>query len=250
MPPICLHLGIAEEAIARLHHPIVDEYRGSYYLGSTAPDIRFFIGTRREETHFRALESEEGESGARFMLQEHPELVKESSLSPATRAFIAGYISHLVTDEAWIYRIYRPYFGKASPVKGSTRANLLDRVLQFELDRQERLNNKNMSIIRAALNSSTSDISVSFISASSLKRWCEFVFMSTTRKANWEDFRRFAEKYLIWLQQGPFEEQEAFFSSFEDRREQVLRMVPTEQIEAFRQQSIKDSVNAAQEYLG
>jgi hypothetical protein len=136
VPPICLHLGIAEEAIARLHHPIVDENRGSYYLGSTAPDIRFFIGARREETHFLPLESEEGESGARFMLQEHPELIKDAGLSPATRAFIAGYFSHLVTDEAWIYRIYRPYFGRASPVKGSTIANLLDRVLQFELYRQ------------------------------------------------------------------------------------------------------------------
>jgi hypothetical protein len=250
VPPICLHLGIAEEAIVRLHHPIVDENRGSYYLGSTAPDIRFFIGTRREETHFLSLESEEGESGARFMLQEHPELVKESNLSPATRAFIAGYISHLVTDEAWIYRIYRPYFGKASPVRGSTMANLLDRVLQFELDRQERLNNKNMSTIRTALNSSITDISVSFISASSLKRWCEFVFMSTTRKTNWEDFRRFAEKYLIWLRQEPFEEQEAFFSSYDARREQVLKMVPPGQIEAFREQSIVDSVKTAREYLG
>ncbi|MBM3155986.1 MAG: zinc dependent phospholipase C family protein [Chloroflexi bacterium] len=250
MPPICLHLGIAEEAIARLHHPIVDENRGSYYLGSTAPDIRFFIGARREETHFLSLESEEGESGARFMLQEHPELIRDSSLSPATRAFIAGYFSHLVTDEAWIYRIYRPYFGRASPVRGSAIANLLDRVLQFELDMQERLNNKSMPTIRTALSSAMLDISVSFISASSLKRWGEFVFMSTTRKANWEDFRRFAEKYLIWLRQDSCEEQEAFFSSFDDRREEVLKMVPQGQIEAFREQSIVDSVKTAREYLG
>jgi hypothetical protein len=247
VPPICLHLGIAEEAIARLHHPIVD---GSYYLGSTAPDIRFFIGSRREETHFLSLESEEGESGARLMLQEHPELIKDASVSAATRAFIAGYFSHLVTDEAWIYRIYRPYFGKESPVRGSTMANLLDRVLQFELDRQERLNNKNMPEIRSALNCSDAGISLSFISAHNLKRWCEFVFMSTTRKANWEDFRHFAEKYLIWLRHESFEEQEDFFSSYDARREQVLKMVPKKQLEAFREKSIVDSVKTAQEYLG
>jgi uncharacterized protein YyaL (SSP411 family) len=107
-----------------------------------------------------------------------------------------------------------------------------------------------MPTIRTALSSSISDIAVSFISASSLKRWCEFVFMSTTRKANWEDFRRFAEKYLIWLRQEPCEEQEAFFSSYDARREEVLKMVPRWQIEAFREQSVVDSVKTAREYLG
>ncbi len=74
--------------------------------------------------------------------------------------------------------------------------------------------------------------------------------MSTTRKANWEDFRRFAEKYLIWLRHESQEEQEAFFSSFEDRRQQVLQMVPQGQIEAFRERSVVDSVKTAREYLG
>jgi hypothetical protein len=250
VPPICLHLGIAEEALARLHHPTVDENKGSYYLGSTAPDIRFFIGASREETHFLPLESVEGESGARFMLQEHPELVRDAGLSPATRAFVAGYLSHLVTDEAWIYRIYRPYFGKASPVGGSTMANLLDRLLQFELDQQERLRNENMPNIRSALSGSDSGVSLDFIDASTLRRWCEFVCIATARKASWEDFRRFAERYFIWLRQESLEDQEVFFSSFEDRRQQVLTMVPREDIEAFRQKSIADSVKAAREYLG
>lgn len=250
MPPICLHLGIAGEAIARLHHPIVDENRGSYYLGSTAPDIRFFIGASREATHFLHLDSDEGESGAQFMLREHPELIKDSSLNPATKAFIAGYFSHLVTDEAWIYGIYRPYFGKTSPIKGSAIANLLDRLLQFELDSQERLNNENMSVIRSTLNCSDAGVSLNFISTLSLKRWCEFVYIATTRKASWEDFRRFAEKYLVWLRQESVEEQEAFFSSYDARREQVLKMVPRKQIEAFRERSIVDSVKSAREYLG
>ena len=249
MPPICLHLGIAEEAIERLHHPVVDGSRGSYYLGSTAPDIRFFIGAGREETHFLPLESGEEESGVKLMFREHPELMKEADLNPPTKSFVAGYLSHLVTDEAWIHRIYRPFFGKTSPVGGNPMANLLDRVLQFELDRSERLNSKNMSTIRTELNGSANDVTVSFINASNLKRWSEFVFMATTRKPNWEHFRHFAEKYLIWMRQIATEEQDTFFASFDERRYQVLRMVPREQLQAFREESIINSMKAAREYL-
>ncbi len=250
MPPICLHLGIAEEAIERLHHPVVDGNKGSYYLGSTAPDIRFFVGAGREETHFLPLESEEGRSGIKHMFRAHPELIENTDLSPATKAFVAGYLSHLVTDEAWIYRIYRPFFGKSSSVGGNPIANLLDRVLQFEIDRSERLNSKNMAEIRIELNGSADGVAVSFIDASNLKRWSEFVLTITTRKANWEDFHHFAEKYLIWVRQISPEERESFFASFEERREQVLKMVPREQLQTFREQSIVNSVKAAKEYLG
>jgi hypothetical protein len=249
LPPICLHLGIAKEAIERLHHPVVDENKGSYYLGSTAPDIRFFVGAGREETHFLPLESEDGKSGIKPMLRTHPELTANTDLNPATKSFIAGYLSHLVTDEAWIYRIYRPFFGKSSPVGGNPMANLLDRVLQFELDRSERLNSKNLSMIRIELNGSADNVAVSFIDASSLKRWSEFVLTVTARKANWEDFRHFAEKYLSWAQQITPEEREKFFASFDERREQVLKMVPREQLQVFREQSIANSMKAAQEYL-
>lgn len=133
---------------------------------------------------------------------------------------------------------------------GNPMANLLDRVLQFELDRSERLNNKDMSVIRTELNGSADGVALSFINASNLKRWSEFVFMATTRKANWEDFRHFAEKYLIWMRYIAPEEQETFFASFDERREQVLRMVPRDQLQAFREQSIVNSVKAAKEYLG
>ncbi len=249
MPPICLHLGIAEQAISRLRHPVVDQNRGSYYLGSTAPDIRFFIASGREETHFLPLDSEEGASGVERMFEAYPELVEDANLSAATRSFVAGYLSHLVTDEAWIYRIYRPFFGKSSPLGGDPTANLLDRLLQFELDRRERLNSSSLSMIRDDLLGSTSGIAVSFIDHPSLERWREFVCIAATRKSNWEDFRRFAENHLIWMQQIAPEEQETFFASFDAKLEQVLRIVPEEPLHRFREQSMADSIRVAEEYL-
>ena len=250
MPPICTHLSIAAEAISKLRHPVVDANKGSYYLGSTAPDMRFFIGTSREKTHFLSLDSEDGASGVKPMFQAHPELARDAGLSDATESFIAGYFSHLVTDEAWIYQIYRPFFGKSSSLRGNPMANLLDRVLQFELDRREKLNHMSMSAIRDELNASASGICVDFIDSFSLKRWGDFVFMATTVKANWENFRHFAEKYLIWMRQIAPEELEDFFTCFDARVDQVLKMVSNESLKAFRKQSIADSVRVAKEYLG
>ena len=232
-----------------MRHPVVDENRGSYYLGSTAPDIRFFIASGREETHFLPLDSEEGASGVERMFEAYPELVEDANLSAATKSFVAGYLSHLVTDEAWIYRIYRPFFGKSSSLGGDPMANLLDRVLQFELDRRERLNSSSISTIRRDLLDSTAGIAVGFIDRSSLERWREFVSIATTRKSNREDFRFFAERYLIWMREIAPEEQKTVFASFDARVEQVLRMVPEEPLRAFREQSIEDSVRVAEEYL-
>ena len=82
-----------------------------------------------------------------------------------------------------------------------------------------------------------------------MERWREFVLIATTRKSNWEGFRQFAEKYLVWMRQIAPEELEIFFASFDARVEQVLRMVPEEPLQAFREQSVEDSVRVAEEYL-
>jgi hypothetical protein len=250
LPPICLHLGFAEEAIARLRHPVVDDNRGAYYLGSTAPDIRFFIGATREETHFLSLEAEEGASGAQPMLEAHPQLRRNSTVNGSTRAFVAGYLSHLVTDEAWIYRVYRPFFGEASSLSGNRMANLYDRVLQFELDRRERDNTSGIAEIREELAGSTNRLEVGFLDRPSLDRWREFVTAATTRKFNWDDFRRFAERYLSWMRQIAPGEVDSFFESFDANLEHVMGIVPGERLLEFREQSIAASVEAAREYLG
>jgi hypothetical protein len=74
--------------------------------------------------------------------------------------------------------------------------------------------------------------------------------MASTRKSNWEEFRHFAEKYLIWMRQITPEERDSFFSSFDDRVAEVLEMVPEELLRTFREKSVADSVRVAAEYLG
>ena len=250
MPPICLHLGIAQEAITRLGHPVVDENRGSFYLGATAPDIRLLVDAGREATHFLPLDSEGETSGVGLMFAAYPELVEKAHLNASTRSFVAGYLSHLVTDETWIRGVYRPFFGKASPLGGDAMANILDRLLQFELDRRERLNTETMAGICADIDNSAASVNVRFIDGSNLSRWRDFVCVAASRKASITDFRRFAENYPIWMRQITPEDPETFFASFDARLEQVLTMIPQDRLQAFRGQSVDESVKVAREYLG
>src|SRR3712207_7431518 len=61
-----------------------------------------------------------------------------STLFPYTTLFRSGYIGHLSLDETWITQVYRPHFGQLSAMGGDVQADVMDRVLQYELDRRRR----------------------------------------------------------------------------------------------------------------
>lgn len=250
MPPICLHLSIASEAASQLDHSVVKQRLGSYFLGSTAPDIRLIIGASREETHFIPLESEEGVSGVKPLFESYPELARTDDLNVATRSFVAGYLSHLVTDETWIYQIYRPFFGKSSPFGGDPLSNLLDRALQFELDSREQADKEAMRAIGTELFHSNFGVALSLIDAVSLEWWRDFVIAGTLREPTRDRFRVFAERYLAFGQKVEPAQIEPFLASFDSRLKQVLEIVPQERLQAFRECAIASSVAAAREYLG
>lgn len=247
MPPICFHLGIAREAAAQLKHPVVEQNRGSYFLGATAPDIRFATGARRDETHFTSLGSDDRESGARELFKAYPGLAGANNLNGSTRAFVAGYLSHLTTDEVWIHEIYRPFFGKKSARGGDVMANLLDRALQFELDRRERANTEMMAAIRADLSRADSGVNIGFIAAADLKNWRDFVIMNTTRDIG-SRFRVFAEQYLRMQKVKP-DIASSLLTSLDDKMKAALETVSEEQLQGFRRHCVAGSVDAAREYL-
>src|SRR5262245_18161367 len=129
MPSIGSHLASARLIADRLRHRGIDADRGAYYFGSTAPDLRTMARMDREATHFFTLDDLEAQDSIARMFAAHPELADPSALNDETRAFMAGYLTHLLLDERYIERIYREYFGVASKFGTDERGNLLDRVL-------------------------------------------------------------------------------------------------------------------------
>lgn len=196
MPLLGLHMVAAREIAQDLASPIIDADRGAFYLGATTPDIRVITRWERERTHFFNLDDFEEQDGVQRLFDAQPGLRDSHALNESTASFMAGYISHLVLDQDYICRIYRPLFGKQSPLSGDEKANLMDRVLQFEMDRSDRQDETSIVDIRDALVASALDVSVDFIAHDTLLQWRERSVEVLGHPPSWERFGRFASRHL------------------------------------------------------
>ncbi|HZP57279.1 MAG TPA: zinc dependent phospholipase C family protein [Dehalococcoidia bacterium] len=171
MPPLGLHMTVARELAADLRSPRLDADRGAYYLGATTPDIRVLTRWDRERTHFFDLHCLDAQSGVHRLFEEQPQLRDAAALDAGTAAFVAGYISHLVLDERYITEIYRRYFGKGGVLGDEVMANVMDRLLQLHMDREQREDAEATAEIRDALAQSAVEVAVDFIGRDTLLQW-------------------------------------------------------------------------------
>src|SRR5688572_1439608 len=107
MPPPVFHMSLAKGLADSLSLSAIAADKGSFYLGSTAPDMRLVNRIDRAQTHFFDLNNFDHQDSVANLFAEHPELAAPEKLTKATAAFLAGYISHLVLDEGWISQVYR-----------------------------------------------------------------------------------------------------------------------------------------------
>ena len=203
MPSMGSHMYRARLVAERLALPEIDADRGAYYLGATAPDIRVITRNDREVTHFFTLTELEQQDSVARMFREHPELASPASLDDAVTAFIAGYLTHLVLDETFIAEIYRPYFGAFSDRDGDPQANVLDRALQYEMDRRDREHSAEMAAIRDDLAASGCVEGIPFIADEHLQEW---VTVSEDIAAQAPDYSRFRRMMVRHLSSAGYDE--------------------------------------------
>ena len=196
MPSLGSHMARARTLAEQLKLSEIDAARGAFYLGSTAPDIRVLTRADRAETHFFDLDNLDRQDPVERMLAAHPRLRKPSGLEASTTAFIAGYITHLVLDEAWIEEVYRPTFGVYSDIDNDPRSNVLDRVLQYELDRQDRSDSRSRQDLQTALKASAPPEDIPFIDRTFLTRWFQMVSEIAQAAPDYSGFRRMMSRHL------------------------------------------------------
>ena len=196
MPSLGSHMARARTIAERLRLPEIDADRGAYYLGSTAPDIRVITRMDRRVTHFFELGDLTDQDSVSRMFVDHPGLATPAGLDAATTAFIAGYLTHLVLDEAFIKDVYRPNFGALSTRDTDPRSNVLDRALQYELDRRDREDREAMEEIRVALASTTPPTSIPFIADEHLVEWTTVSEDIASHPADFGRFRRMMTRHL------------------------------------------------------
>jgi len=203
MPSLGSHLFRARRVAERLALPEIEADRGAFFLGATAPDIRVITRNDREVTHFFQLGELGEQDSVERMFREHPGLSTPSGLDAAVQPFIAGYLTHLVLDQTFIGDIYRPHFGALSDRSADPRANVLDRALQYELDRRDREDEVAMEEIRADLARSRPVRGIPFIDDDHLVEWRT---VSEDVAAQAPDYSRFRRMMFRHLQGAGYDE--------------------------------------------
>lgn len=246
MPNITSHLGLAWEALENLPNPILEQHLGSYLLGAASPDIRIITRQPRDATHFSFLNSETIDVGVLEMLDRYPKIAKKENVSPGTQAFIAGYITHLITDQVWIIDIYRPFFGNPLVYKDQVLGNVMDRALQLEMDSHDR---PIWGKATPLLDGVEESIAVEFIEPPVLKQWREWVQEYGEREFTWERLHFLARRQYPEGDTRAQELVEGFLSSLTDGLNTLHKVVSEQRVAQFRKRAKSEFKRIIEEYL-
>jgi hypothetical protein len=249
MPSLGSHLASARVLANRLAQPSIDADRGSYYLGATAPDIRVLTRLDREHTHFFTLEVVEKQDSVARMFEAFPYLAEAGQLDATTRAFMAGYLTHLLMDQRYIETIYRQFFGADSVYGDDPMANVLDRVLQYEMERREREDIEAMAEIRSLIADCGGVADVRFIEGPTLLQWRDVAHDVASHPPTWERFERIASRHLQGAGLVTEEQMRDFYRDLPRTLEQALEHVTEARIADFLDATLEETSAQLQEYL-
>ena len=245
-----MHIYLADQVAERLDRSYVFDHLGSYYLGSTAPDIRAMTKLPREETHFAPLSVEEVGTGTKTMFRMHPEL--SESMSPASQAFLAGYVCHLAADEIWITSVFRPYFDTSLEDRRLTddqvEANIWDRAMQLDLDRQTlpHLNGENHP--KELLACSDQDVSMPFFEEGLLTEWKDRVGRFMVWEFTWDRLKGALNR--MYRDDSDVQRTvDRFLEGMPRSLEQVYEKVPEAEVSAYQQRALAATIEQVREFV-
>lgn len=191
MPNLPKHIELANLSSKKIYSHSISNNIGYFLLGSTAPDMHVITTENREKYHFSTLSVKKIGTSLDNILAKFPELRNIREQNPETQAFFAGYISHLIADEIWINRIFRPFFGNKSIYPDEIFGQLMDRAVQLDMDKQAWpiLNNSLVYIKNA-----TNDLNINFIKNNILYKWREWITQFLSSDFNWQRLNFMAKR--------------------------------------------------------
>lgn len=245
MPNLTSHVSLALAIAKEVEVPTISNNMGSYLLGATAPDIRIITKQSRELTHYSRLDSTVIGDGVESLLSENGVLLNSRVSTPATQAFVSGYITHLISDQTWIMTMYKPYFGNRAIFPSETLANIWDRALQLEMDRQDR---PAWEYASSHLISATVDVSIPFISPNDLTKWSEWINEYAAGSFSWDRLKSLARRQTVTDETQIEQSVEDFLSSIPDGLERILSYMEPDNIETYRSKAINQSVKSLENF--
>lgn len=241
---------LARKIADGLGHADVRPDSGAYLLGATSPDIRVITRQDRLSTHFFDLNEHDHQDSVSSFLLTYGHLALPESLNAETRAWASGYVTHLVMDEQYITGIYRPFFAQHDALGGTMRANVMDRLLQFDLDRTYGNDPELKRDICGALSCTVEGIECGFLDAETLERWRQVSFDVAARQMDWDRMRGMISNHLRFsgLEEG--ETLGGFLDSLPDLLNETIAHITSTEIEAFVDRATDAARVAVERYLG
>ncbi|MFL2763502.1 MAG: zinc dependent phospholipase C family protein [Dehalococcoidia bacterium] len=191
MPNLPKHIHLAKLSSTKINLHIISKNIGYFLLGSTSPDMHVISKENREQYHFSTLSVNKIGTGIENILIKYPELKNIRDQNSETQAFFAGYISHLIADEMWINKIFRPYFGNKSIYNDEILGLLMDRAVQLDMDKQAwPVLNNSLIYIRNASKS----LNIKFINNNKLTEWREWITNFLSKDFSWERLKFMAKR--------------------------------------------------------
>jgi len=250
MPPITLHMVLARQIGLELACADFGSAPGQFLLGATTPDIRVITRQDRASTHYFDLNETSHQDSVAAFFAEHGRLAAPEKLGIETRTFVAGYISHLVLDEQYITGIYRPFFAQHDALGGRLRANVMDRLLQFDLDRLYGNEPELKEAICGALGCTVAGIEAGFIDSETLERWRLVTIDVARRNMDWERMRGMISNHLRYAGLEEGETLASFLDSLPELLGETIAHITNDEIDAFVQRSTAAARAAVERYLG
>ena len=245
MPNPATHIEMAHRAARQVGASVIDTNMGYYLLGSTAPDVRVITKKGRKSYHFASLDFDEVGAGVSGLFQRYP-TVRTVDHEP-TRAFIAGYIAHLILDETWIATMYRPHFGVNGIFETEAHGAVMDRAMQLELDS---IALEDLSEPKAQLAEFDGGIDVPFIDESTLVVWHNWVTDFVAQEFSWQRLRFMARRIARGDESHPAHRiADEFVRGMTGTLDVLHEAVPRERLEEFRNDSITAVASRVEEYL-
>ena len=250
MPNLPMHIYLCQQVATELDWGYAHDHPGAAYLGSTTPDIRAMTKWARERTHFSDLSVNEIGAGVRRMFDLHPQLAgSDNGLTPQTRSFLLGYVSHLVADEVWITTMFRPHFDPANRITDTAvDAHIWDRALQLDMDNSVLAGNGGLTAENDAIAALEQMPALDFLQDALVDEWRGWVARLLGWDFTWERLKRALNR----MYRDNDEVQQAvdgFLANMPRSLEQVYERVPRALIDDYRRRVIDETKAQAREYL-
>lgn len=250
MPNLPMHIYLCQQVATELDWGYAHDHPGAAYLGSTTPDIRAMTKWDRARTHFSDLSVSHIGAGVRRMFELHPHLAgADNGLAPETRAFLLGYVSHLVADEVWITTMFRPHFDPGSHVTDTAvEAHIWDRALQLDMDRWALNGNGGLTAQSDAIAAVTQLPALDFLQDELIDEWRGWVARLLGWDFTWERLKRALNR--MYRDNDEVQQVvDGFLAQMPRSLERVYECVSPELIDAYRQRVIDETKAQAREYL-